>query len=139
MNELNENNLINNPKSIVPFSSIILLKSNDKKRLSLSVNKSDKSNVDNKLLAALKKDINNEYNKSMINELYYKIKKKDNDIEKVKKQIEIAKRNMKYYDNIIKDVDNLIHNEEHVRKEYQLLINFFINLNDFFNYIVLYI
>ena len=130
LNEFNENNLINNPKSIAMYSSVILVNSDKKKRLSLSVNKTEKFNFDKKLFAPLKKDINNEYNNNefnikQANEIVYKIRKRENDIEKVKKQIEIAERNIKYYEKIIKEVDNLILNEENMRKEYQLLINFY--------------
>jgi len=128
INGLNENNFINNPKSIITYSSSILMKKNEKKRLSLSLNK-----IDNNPLYSPRFNINTE--NSMERNKYYKlmnpddirdkIKKKENDIEKMKKLIEIVNRNIKYYDKKILEVENYIKKEEQLRDDYQILINFF--------------
>lgn len=133
LNELSENNFINNPKSISIYSSIILLGKKEKKRMSLSLNKTSKSsNFFNSFSSFFRKenDINqitkekNYNNFKDSKEIFDKIKKKENDIEKVKKLIEIIKRNIKYYDKEIIEVNKFIQNEEKIREEYQLLINF---------------
>ena len=51
-------------------------------------------------------------------EIFDKIKKKENDIEKVKKLIEIIKRNIKYYDKKIINVNKFIQNEEKIKEKY---------------------
>ena len=133
LNELSENNFINNPKSISIYSSIILLGKKEKKRMSLSLNKTTKSsNFSNSYSSLFKneKDINqiskenNYYNFKDSKEIYDKIKKKENDIEKVKKLIEIVKRNIKYYDKELIEVDKFIQNQQKIREEYQMIINF---------------
>ena len=128
LNEINENNFINNPKSIITYSSSILMKKNEKKRLSLSLNK-----IDNNFFSSSKynnktenvKERNKYYKLKNAEDIKDKIKKKENDIEKLKKLIEIAKRNIKYYDKRILEVENFIKCEEQLRNEYQLMINFF--------------
>ena len=128
INGLNENNFINNPKSIITYSSAILMKKNEKKRLSLSLSK-----IDNNPMHSPRFNINTENSKEK--DKYYqfmnpdeikdKIKKKENDIDKMKKLIEIANRNIKYYDKKILEVESYIKNEEQLRDDYQILINFF--------------
>jgi hypothetical protein len=131
LNELNENNFINNPKSINTYSSIILMSNNEKKRFSLSVNKTEiSSNFHNSFSSNYKPSITqiknekNNYKFKDFQEIHNKIKKKENDIEKVKKLIEIVKRNIKYYDKEIIEIEKSIQNEEQVRDEYQMLINY---------------
>ena len=128
INGLNENNFINNPKSIITYSSAILMKKNEKKRLSLSLSK-----IDNNPMYSPRFNINTENSKEkdkyyqLMNpdEIKDKIKKKENDIDKMKKLIEIANRNIKYYDKKILEVESYIKNEEQLRDDYQILINFF--------------
>ena len=128
INGLNENNFINNPKSIITYSSAILMKKNEKKRISLSLSK-----INNNLMYSPRFNINSENSKEkdkyyqLMNpdEIKDKIKKKENDIDKMKKLIEIANRNIKYYDKKILEVESYIKNEEQLRDDYQILINFF--------------
>ena len=131
LNELNENNFINNPKSINTYSSNILMSNNEKKRMSLSVNKNDKnsnfhisfsSNYKQNITQIKNEKINYKFKDSQ--EIHNKIKKKENDIEKVKKLIEIVKRNIKYYDKEIIELEKSIQNQEQIRNEYQILINY---------------
>ena len=133
LNELGENNFINNPKSISTYSSSIILMSNkdQKKRFSLSVNKSEINYNNNNhssplnnnnIIQKLNEKIS--YNFKDSKEISDKIKKKENDIEKVKKLIEIVKRNIKYYDKEINEVEKFIQKEEQIRKDYQILINY---------------
>jgi len=131
LNELNENNFINNPKSINTYSSIIFMSNNEKKRFSLSVNKTDiSSNFHTSFSSNYKTNITqikiekNNYKFKDSQEIHDKIRKKENDIEKVKKLIEIVKRNIKYYDKEIIELEKSIQNEEQVRDEYQMLINY---------------
>ena len=132
LNDLGENIFINNPKSIITYSSEILMSKNEKKRLSLSLNKLEKS-IDFKYISkspmkniALKTtNERNKYNKLESSKmLYEKIKKKENDIQRIKKLIEIVKRNIKYYDKENKEIENFIRHEEQLSNEYQMLINF---------------
>ena len=130
LNELGENNFINNPKSISTYSSSIILMSNktQKKRFSLSVNKSEKNNNNhsssskNNVIQKINEKIS--YNFKDSKEISDKIKKKESDIEKIKKLIEIVKRNIKYYDKEINEVEKFIQKEEQIRKDYQILINY---------------
>ena len=131
LNELGENNFINNPKSISTYSSSIILMNNkaQKKRFSLSVNKSEinynnnhSSPLNNNIIQKINEKIS--YNFKDSKEISDKIKKKENDIEKVKKLIEIVKRNIKYYDKEINEVEKFIQKEEQIRKDYQILINY---------------
>ena len=134
LNELNENNLINNPKSINTYSSpIILISNKENKRISLSVNKFNSNNNYNYnygFSSPIKKNImpiSNEkisYNFKNSKEIFDMIKKKENDIEKIKKAIEIVKRNIKYYDKEIIEVEKFIQNQEQTRNFYQILINY---------------
>jgi hypothetical protein len=132
LNDLSENNFINNPKSIITYSSEILLNKNEKKRLSFSLNKLEKS-TDFKYLSKspLKNSVlkttneRNKYNKiENSKNIYDKIRKKENDIKRIKKLIEIVKRNIKYYDKENKEIENFIRHEEQLSNEYQIMINF---------------
>ena len=104
------------------------MKKNEKKRLSLSLSK-----IDNNPMYSPRFNINTENSKEkdkyyqLMNpdEIKDKIKKKENDIDKMKKLIEIANRNIKYYDKKILEVESYIKNEEQLRDDYQILINFF--------------
>ena len=99
-----------------------------KKRFSLSVNKSEinynnnhSSPLNNNIIQKINEKIS--YNFKDSKEISDKIKKKENDIEKIKKLIEIVKRNIKYYDKEINEVEKFIQKEEQIRKDYQILIN----------------
>ena len=132
LNDLGENIFINNPKSIITYSSEILLSKNEKKRLSLSLNKLEKSTDFKYLSNSPMKNIvlkttneRNKYNKFESSKIIYdKIKKKENDIQRIKKLIEIVKRNIKYYDKENKEIEKFIQHEEQLSNEYQILINF---------------
>ena len=104
------------------------MKKNEKKRFSLSLNKIDINSLSSPRFnnnTENYKERNKYYKLINSDDIKNKIKKKENDIEKIKKLIEIVNRNIKYYDERILEVENFIKNEEQLRNEYQLLINFF--------------
>ena len=131
LNELNENNFINNPKSIITYSSLAFMdeNKNKKERLAISFNKREKNSKFIGAFSSLLQDNSLKKNNDKIiitdlKEVSDKIRKKQNEIEKFKKQIEIYKRYIKEYDKINLEVENRIKIEEELRNEYQMMINY---------------
>ena len=131
LNELNENNFINNPKSIITYSSLAFMdeNKNKKERISISFNKREKNSKFIGAFSSLLQDNSLKKNNDKIiiadlKKVSDKIRKKQNEIEKFKKQIEIYKRYIKEYDKINFEVENRIKIEEELRNEYQMMINY---------------
>ena len=130
-NELKENNFINNPKSIITYSSLAFMdeNKNKKERLAISFNKREKNCRFIGAFSSFLQDNSLKKNNDKIvvtdlKEVSDKIRKKQNEIEKFKKQIEIYKRYIKEYDKINLEVENRIKIEEELRNEYQMMINY---------------
>ena len=138
MNDINENNVINNPRSLESYSSIVfsIKKGNDIKRQSLSVSKENKNNSNDKNSFIktnifksnnpneLEKGKNKFNNIPEIKNLNQKIEIKNKNIEKIKKLIEYYKKQMVKYDNEIIQIDNWILREEKEREILQVMVNF---------------
>ena len=141
LNEFGNNIFINNPKSIITYSSDLFKDHKDTKIQSLSVSKDNKNITFNKaLFIPLKTSIINNHleeayktdkysNISEINEITNKIKIKNKYIENIIRLIENEKKNIIKYDNEIKKIDNCIQIEEKERDDLQYMINFFNNCN----------
>ena len=132
MTDINENNIINNPRSLEAYSSIVfsIKKDNDIKLQSLSVSKENKNSYIKKNIfksnnpEELKKEKNKFNNIPEIKNLNQKIEEKNKNIEKIKKLIEYYKKQMVKYDNEIIKIDNWILREEKEREEFQVMVNF---------------
>lgn len=132
MNDINENNVINNLRSLEVYSSFVFSIKNDKeiKRQSLSVSKVNKnSSMEKNIFKSnnpdeLKIEKNKFNNIPEIKNLNQKIEQKSKNIEKIKKLIEYYKKQMVKYDNEIIQIDNWILREEKERENLQVMVNF---------------
>jgi len=132
MNDINENNVINNLRSLEVYSSFVFSIKNDKdiKRQSLSVSKVNKnSSMEKNIFKSNNPDeLKIEKNKfnyiPEIKNLNQKIEQKSKNIEKIKKLIEYYKKQMVKYDNEIIQIDNWILKEEKERENLQVMVNF---------------
>ena len=138
MNDINENNIINNPRSLDTFSSIVfsIKKDNDIKHQSLSLSKENKNAVYDKKSSLKKKFFTNDNpderkkaknrfnNIPEIKNLNQKIEQKSKNIEKIKKLIEYYKKQIVKYDIEISQMNNCILKEEKERENFQIMINF---------------